>query len=114
MAPQQQIQGEDHDDREQPLHEHARYEKIVGQRVAYLSPLAGFIEGFLVALLLGGLDALGRGPATPQQREDCQRHARQNGDLAERVEAPAIDQDNIDSTEAHTAELQSLIPISYA
>ena len=54
------------------------------------------VERVLNSLLLGRAHAFGRGPEATEQCEDRQRDDRQNGDLAESVKAPEIDENDID------------------
>src|SRR3546814_12693455 len=83
---------------EQPVHDDARDEEIVDERVAHRMVLARLVERILPPLLVGQLDAFGRWAETAQQGEDGQRDDRQHGDQIGR---------------AHV-ELQSLMRISYA
>src|SRR3546814_1048265 len=111
MAEHQQIEGEGQNHREQPLHDDARDEEIVDERVAHRMVLARLVERILPPLLVGQLDAFGRWAETAQQGEDGQRDDRQHGDLPQRVEAAEIDEDR---SEEQTSELQSLMRNSYA
>ena len=70
--------------------------QIVAQRVAGLAVGLGIVVGVLDALLLGQPDAVGRRTEPAQQGEDGERDDAEHGDLAQRVEAAEVDQDDVD------------------
>ena len=101
VAAQEEVDGQHDDDREQPVHDDRR--APAGSRPIVSPDLAvrlGLVEGVLDALLLGRLDAVRRRPEAAQQREDGQRDDAEDGDLAQRVEAAEVDEDDVDDVGA--------------
>ena len=95
VSAQEEIGRKHNDHREHPLHNDRGDHQIVAQRLADFTIGLGIVKPVLQALLFGNLDAVGRGAEATQECEDSQRDDGENGDLAHRIEAAEINQDDI-------------------
>ena len=96
VATEEQEGGQHADDGEHPAHDDGGNEQVFGDAVAFLAVRMVVVEGILDALLFRRFQAFG-GRAEPQEQgEDGQRDDAQHGNLAQRVEAAEIDEDDVD------------------
>src|SRR5690606_25930144 len=91
---QEQVEGQHDNGGKHPADDHGGDPQIVDEDAA--SRLRTAVHLALDSLLLRAFDAVGSGAKAAEQREGGQRHDAEHRDLAERIEAAEIDEQDVD------------------